>query len=411
MLVRDRFSLWGAAVLALAMLFGCDESSDADSEVPPNAQGQPITHDGIDIDDPNTCAGCHGAIVEEWRSSQHAQAHHSADPIYAAMRTLRMERQGAHLAERCASCHGPRAMDDVDGEVAQQGVSCATCHNLEGVDLGAGRGAKALRFDPGNRLRGSHDISPSAPAPHGVGAAAPWLTDGQTLCLSCHGEMANPAGAPTCTTGAEFALRSDPTQTCVGCHMPEVGTPSGAVSSRSSHRSHGFLGPHALWADEGDTGLMASALAAEASLEGSSAILRLRNLTGHALPSGFPGRMMLVRVVAFDAEGQELWRNVQRNPMAEDPQGVFGKVYVDGDGAPAMPPFAAALSRDSRLAPAEERTLRWELPEGVHRIEGTMLFRLVPPPAVALLGLDGNALGAPRPFLRFSAVRRAASGD
>ena len=405
----------GSAAIAFA---GCDETpepaapatQEASEQAPEGPPETPEAHAGIDIDDPNTCAGCHGAIVEEWRTSQHSRAHHSADPIYGAMRTLRMERQGEHLAQRCASCHGPRAIDDVDGEVAHQGVSCATCHNLEGVELAAGRGSKALRYAEGNVLRGPHNVASDSAAPHGVGAAAPWLTDGQTLCLSCHGAMANPAGAPTCTTGPEFGQRSDASETCVGCHMPEVATPSGIVSSRSSHRSHGFLGPHGLW-DGSDAGLMASALEGQGALEGNTATLRLRNLTGHALPTGFPGRMMIVRAIAFDAQGQERWRNFRENPMREDPQGVFNKVYVDGEGAPVMPPFAETLRRDSRLTPGEERTLRWELPEGVHRVEWTMLFRLLPPPAAAALGLGEHAQASPRPFARFEVVRSAASGD
>lgn len=384
------------AALAVVGLLGCDDDDAAAPEPPPEVQH-------VDIDDPSACGACHQSIVEEWRSSMHARAHHSADPVYGAMRDFRMGREGEETAGRCAQCHGPRDPANVDSEVARGGVTCATCHNLAGVDLADGtkRGARALERAADDTLRGPHAIDSAAPAAHGTGAAAPWLTDGRTICLACHGAMQNPAGVATCTTGTEAADAEEP---CTSCHMPEVDGASGVASERSQHRTHAFLGPHGLYGD-GGTDFMATALAVEASFDGSRLAVTLENRTGHALPTGFPGRMMLVRVSGFDGDGEAVWHNFGDAPMREDPAAVLTKVYVDAEGAPTMPPYATRLARDSRLTPRETRGLSWEPPAAVVRVEVTVLYRLLPPPAAQRLGIADRPEATARPILTVSAHR------
>ena len=398
-----------AAFAALALLASaCDEDeapaepSESVDESPEGAE----PHAGIDVDDPSVCAGCHAEVVREWRGSMHASAHHDADPIYGAMRTLRMGREGAELATKCANCHGPRDPANPDSAVARQGVSCATCHALEGVERGEGgrrRGAKALQWSPNGRLRGPHDVTSDA-APHPVGEAAPWITDGETLCLACHGEMTNAQGAPTCTTGTEHQAAAGD-GTCTHCHMPEVAGPRGAVSTRGTHRSHAFLGPHTLWAEEPEPAFMASAVALEGTLEGEALELRITNQTQHAMPSGFPGRMVLVRARGLDAEGEVVWQNFTDAPMQQDPDAVLNKVYHDAEGQPILPPYGVELVRDTRLRPDETRTLRWTVPEGVQKVEVALIYRLLPPPAVEALGLEGRPEAGARPFASLTVER------
>jgi hypothetical protein len=384
------------------------ESAQTESAQTESAQTEPTRpeatpHAGIDLDDPSACAACHGAVVEEWRTSMHARAHHEADPIYGGMRRFRMGREGEQLASRCAQCHGPREPDRPDGAVARTGVGCAACHAVEAIDRGDGArmGARAFTYADAT-LRGPHDVAADAPAPHGTGAAAPWIADGRTLCLTCHDAMENPQGAATCTTGAEYA-EGGTEATCTSCHMPEVEGPSGAVSSRASHRSHAFLGPHHLWR-EGDDGsaFLATAITATPSLEGRRLRLALHNETGHAMPTGFPGRMVLVRATGYDAAGEAVWRSFEDDPMAEDPDAVLNKVYVDAEGEPTMPPYGAELARDTRLRPGETRPLEWTVPEGVVRAEIQLLFRLLPPPAARRVGVEDTPLAEARPFLTVS---------
>lgn len=357
-----------------------------------------VTHASIDLDDPAQCAGCHGAVVEEWKTSMHAHAHHDNDPIYAGMRSLRMAKQGEQIAGKCAQCHNPRSPGDPDSPAGKAGVSCATCHHLAAVDTsGDKKGAKALTFASEPVLRGPHDISEGAAAPHGVGPAAPWLTDGQTVCLACHGVMKNPQGAPTCTTGSEHAEAATG-QSCTDCHMPEVQGSSGAVSTRPTHRSHAFLGGHTLYGEGASTDFMASAVDATLVRDGSRLDLTLTSTSGHSVPSGFPGRMVLVKAVGLDTDGKVVWSNSSDDPMAQDPQAVLNTGYVDADGKPVLPPFAAKKARDTRLVHGQPRTLSWTLPDGVATAKATLLYRLVPPPAVGPLGLEGSPLAEPRPF-------------
>ncbi|MEQ9650368.1 MAG: hypothetical protein RLO52_33005, partial [Sandaracinaceae bacterium] len=163
--------------------------------------------------------------------------------------------------------------------------------------------------------------------------------------------------------------------------------------------ANAFLGPHQLYADEPEQAFMASAVTVTPTLEGTSLRAPLRNESGHAMPTGFPGRVVFARATGYDAEGRVVWRSFESDPMAEDPDAVFGKVYVDAQGEPALPPYAASIARDSRLDPGETWELRWTVPEAVTRAELVLLFRLLPPPAARQLGLDESPLAGARPFL------------
>lgn len=381
------------------LVTGCGEDAPEPSSPEPTPE-EASPRAPMAVDEPDACSACHAAIVDEWRASMHARAHHGADVIYGAMRRLRMGREGDELAGRCAQCHSPRDPEDPESAAARTGVSCATCHNLDGVDDADGtrRGARALTRAEGDTLRGPHDVSADADAPHDTGAAAPWLSDGRTICLACHGSMQNAQGAATCTTGAEYAEASDE-RTCTGCHMPVVDAPAGSASERPSHRSHGFLGPHELYVEEGSSDFLATAVALSPALDGRTLRATLENRTGHALPTGFPGRMILVRATGYDASGEAVWHNFTDAPMAQDPDAVLNKVYVDAEGEPTLPPYAARLARDTRLRPGESRELSWTLPANVVRAEIALLYRLLPPPAAQRLGIADAPEAGARPFL------------
>jgi len=81
---------------------------------------------------------------------------------------------------------------------------------------------------------------------------------------------------------------------------------------------------------------------------------------------------------------------------AED-RPVLGKVYGDENGAPAMPPYASQLLKDTRLEPEATRTFSWDVPKEGARAEIKLLYRLLPPPAAKRLGIEGPESEA-RPF-------------
>lgn len=361
----------------------------------------------VDPDHVASCASCHAAIVDEWNQSMHARAHHDADPIYGAMRRLRMAKQGDAIAGKCAQCHNPRDPSAPDSPAGKAGVSCAACHNLVDVHAGSDRqpgavGAKALVFAEDSRMIGPHDPVVD-PMVHGRGPAAPFITDGQTLCLACHDTTHNPAGVAACTTGTEYAARADAARSCTSCHMPRVAGAATAVPGRTDHASHAFLGPHRAW-DQDDPAFLAQGVELAATLTDTLEVT-LRNRSGHGFPSAFPGRVATLVAVGIDDHGEAVWRNFAADPMQESPQSVLGKVYVDATGKPVMPPFATELKRDSRLTPDERRVVTFEVPADVVRVDVELHFRLVPGPAVEALGLSETPLAEPRVVTKVTATR------
>lgn len=396
-----------APILVLALgLLAC---SDCRREPVSGAQTEtvPSPTPRIDLDDPSACAACHGAVVEEWRTSMHAHAHHSRDPIYAALRSLRMERQGEAIAGECGSCHHPLAVQNFDSPVAAVGVGCRSCHGVREV-LPDGSDHAALAYAEDSRMFGPHDSAPGASPVHGTGPAAPHLVDGVTLCNACHREARNPAGVATCSTGIEHAVQQGP-RSCTSCHMPEVEGPSGAVSGRATHRSHAFLGPHRAlrseaWRSEEEGAFLRESVGLEARFDEDALIVILENRTGHGFPSGFPGRLGVVQVLGFDEADQEVFRAWREQP-SEAPSLMLGRFYVDDAGAPAMAAFATELARDSRLRAGEKREARVTVPAGVVRAEVALRYFLLPGPAARVLGLAEAPEAQPRLVARADARR------
>lgn len=340
----------------------------------------------LDAEDPATCEACHGAVVAEWRESQHSRAHHASDGVYGALRALRTAKQGAAIPNKCATCHNPRAPEEHETPAAKTGVSCATCHQIDGVHLENGaKGVAALV--PGPALRGPHDIPDGTSPVHATGSALTALTDGRTVCLACHGEEKNPAGVVTCATGVEHAAGGD-AKPCASCHMDDVTGPSGAVSTRASHKSHRFRGP-LLAARAGQPGILAEAIALSGAFEGEHFVAKLENRSGHAFPTGFPGRVAMLELRGLDDGGATIFENLADDPMKDHPEAVFNRAFVGADDKPAIAAFATREVRDTRLKPGETRAITVELPAAVHSVELRLRFVLVPKPLASALGYDG----------------------
>jgi len=360
----------------------------------------------IDIDRPGNCVACHAAIVDEWQQSMHSRAHHDRDPIYGLMRAVRMEKQGAHIAGNCAQCHNPRSPENTSTPAALAGVSCAACHNIESVHRDSARvGAEALRFRNDDQLASGRDLPGGASAAHPTGKGIAALRDGETLCLACHDATRTPNRVAACTTGPEYAERRDTSETCVSCHMPELEGPAGAVGRQDAHRSHAFAGPHRAWYQD-DPSILQQAVSLNLRMEGDELRLTLKNNSAHAFPSGFPGRLAVLRLIGRDADNTEVWRNFKNDPMAEDPQAMLNKVYVNADGKPVPAPFSTALKRDNRLRADESRTLSYSLPSGVVEVEAALDFRLLPAKLADFIGLPDNAIERDKRTIAREVLRR-----
>lgn len=342
----------------------------------------------LDVNDASTCEKCHAAVVVEWRESLHSRAHHSKDPLYGALRTLRLEKQGPHIPGVCANCHNPQDQQDFESPAAQAGVSCAVCHQLDAVHLAEGKkGVQVLVKGADKVLRGPHDLENGVAPLHGTGPKLEALADGKTLCLACHAEEKNPAGLSTCSTGIEYAAKGE-TRSCAECHMPQVQAPSGPVSSRPTHRSHRFIGPHQAQRLN-EPGLLAESVKLSGRFEGGKLIATLENLTGHSFPTGFPARMVVLDLVALDAAGQEVFRNVKAEPMKEHPEAVLNRAFVDAEGKPSLAPFAAKEVRDARLKPGEVREVAVAVPASAVKAELKLRFFLAAPPMVKAINYQG----------------------
>lgn len=357
-------------------------------ETPPMVEPAPVeptsAKASVDLDDPASCAPCHGEVVAEWESSMHAQAHAERDPIYGGMRALRIKVQGEAVGAQCPVCHDPRAPDAPDSPAGRAGVSCAACHAVAEVHRDRGPGARALVFD--GVIRGARDVPDGASPAHPTGPGAPFLADGTSLCLACHDATTTPSGAAACTTGPEYA-EGGGVPSCTTCHMPEVDGPAGAASTRGTHRSHRFPGAHAPL--HGDPGFLAGAVDLAVDDGSDPIVVTVTNRTAHAFPTGFPGRVAQVVLEGTDGSGAP-WVSPPDVPGSR-----LGKVYVDADGKPVAAPFSVALEEDTRLRPRETRTLQIPRPAGVQGFVAEVHLRLLPPPLARSFGLEGSPLAEP----------------
>lgn len=390
------------SLTALAAQAGCEKRAPTNLRAVEIAADMAKAGVVVNLDDPQTCVSCHPAIVAEWQESMHSRAHHDLDPLYGAMRTFRMAKEGPALAQKCANCHDPRDVAAPDSPAGRSGVSCATCHDLAAVHADK-RGAEALVRTPGGGFRGVHDLLPGASPVHATGPAQPALVDGRTVCLACHAQESNKAGLTTCETGLEMDKAHD-ARSCTSCHMPEIQAPNGPVSTRPTHRSHAFLGPHRAYLQK-DAGILREAVTLAGRIDGERAVFTLENKSAHAFPTGFPARMAALVVRGLDASGAEVFRNIKEEPMKDHPEAVLNKVFHDAEGKPTLAAYGVKLARDSRLGPAEKREIAVPLPAGVVKVEATLKLWLIAGQAAKTLGVTGLPEAKPVDVVTVSAAR------
>lgn len=328
---------------------------------------QPETVKVEEAEPKRDCRACHGRTANgkndpyfSWRGGM--MAHAALDPVFLAARAV-ANQDVPGVGEFCNRCHAPSgwlagrskppngaALNKND---KAQGVGCALCHRL--VDPRSQEAKKLVRDVPpgfGNAMmvvgkkglyRGPYP-DPEMAAHHT--AMKSGFQASSQLCGTCH-DVSNPLAATNVRTQAphayghiertfsEWELSAfNGTQTCQSCHYEPV--PGGGKSTRSKssrHRDH-FV-PHGptggstwtqdalayLWKGKFSVDVKALAankkkarrlLARSASLKVTvtspqRAVLRVTNLTGHKLPTGYPeGRRMWVNVRYLDAKGKVL---------------------------------------------------------------------------------------------------------
>lgn len=322
---------------------------------------------GIEFAKVQQCIMCHsqtpnGAAdpVFSWQGGMMAQA--GRDPVFrAAMTVANQDIEG--VGEYCLRCHAPRGWLEgrstpTDGSALNredmQGVSCDVCHRfVDPMSAEAkalvkqpppGYGNAMMVVDPQNMVRGPYGDGRGA-MPHRV-AKSEFHAAGE-LCATCH-NVSNPLHAEDATqqpphayghierTYSEWRLSdfADPDngRTCQSCHYPTVeggGQASRYTPIQRDHFvKHGPVGGSTwtkdavamLWKtrDVDPKALEVGKQRARALLKTAAeldltfpasdrAVLRITNLTGHKLPTGYPeGRRMWVHARYLDADGKLL---------------------------------------------------------------------------------------------------------
>lgn len=320
-------------------------------------------------DDPGHCQICHLSqsdannvtITSDWQGSM--MAHAARDPIfYAALAVANKYVSGA--GEYCLRCHSPtgwlegRSTPPTGMGLAGndlEGVHCDACHRMKDPMIpdstadpavpGYGNGMYVVQV-PKLPKRGPFA---DALAVHRIVADS--FQQSADLCGVCH-NVSNPLYAanpitqspheysPIERTYSEWLLswyaQQGETGNCQSCHMraePGYGSNIPGTPLRPNVPKHDLTGGNTFVPDiladfwgkgidasrlaEGKqraTSMLQSAAALEASLhrlpDTVTVLVRITNLTGHKLPTGYPeGRRMWLNVVGRDAYGDTVFQS------------------------------------------------------------------------------------------------------
>ncbi|MHC4186873.1 MAG: multiheme c-type cytochrome [Planctomycetota bacterium] len=322
---------------------------------------------GIEFAKVQQCMMCHANTKNgdadpffSWRGGMMAQA--ARDPVFRAALTIsNQDIEG--VGEFCLRCHAPRGWlenrsEPADGSALNKedmyGVSCDICHRF--IDPVSEEAKKLVKYVPpgyGNAMMVA-DISNTVRGPYGDGLGAmphkvmksPFHASGQ-LCGTCH-DISNPLYAEDVNSQApysfghiertysewelsDFAKRGNE-GSCQACHYDiiEGGGQSSRFGSiqREYFVKHGPVGG-STWVQDAtwlvwngqdmdrkalDMGkqrsekLLQNAAELKLSFDKPGFVsLRITNLSGHKLPSGYPeGRRMWINVKFFNSSGEVL---------------------------------------------------------------------------------------------------------
>jgi len=278
-----------------------------------------------------------GSAFDTWAGS--AMGHSARDPLFlAALVEAEADRPG--VGDFCLRCHAPEAWLQgrcfpTDGSALvpeDSGVTCSVCHRMDETDWI--RNGQYMVGDDSD-IRGPYGDSA---APHHKQQST-WLSDSK-LCGTCH-DLFNPLVRRRNLDGSE-RLALFPEQTtysewlasafaregrgCIDCHMPDLKGPiADEHPSRADRSSHALVGGNAFLLDA-IAFLYPSLDLSEQLSRGRSRVLNLlgtaaeieitapqevrrgetfqievkvTNLSGHKLPTGYPdGRRVFISLNA-----------------------------------------------------------------------------------------------------------------
>jgi hypothetical protein len=373
------------------------------------------------------CVACHNNLVapsgedvsigSTWRSTMMANS--ARDPYWQASvrrETIDHPTRAAETQDECAACHMPMSrritreaggLGDVFAhlqknggkehtalhQLAMDGVSCTTCHQIDADKLGTRENFNAnfvMRPTPADGVRqifgpyqidaGRRTIMRSVSG--FVQAQAPHITE-SALCATCHtlyttafGSSGEAMGSLPEQMNYQEWQHSDfekEQRSCQSCHMPAVPGPIRISSvlgeTRGSLSRHVFVGGnahmvrllnryrHELGVEALPSELEATAQATLRQLQQDTATVAIanahqegprltfdidvRNLTGHKFPTGYPSRRAWLHVIVHDAAGRTIFES-----GAIDDAGVIAGNENDADPRAFEPHYARITRAD-----------------------------------------------------------------
>ncbi len=301
------------------------------------------------------CGDCHRDIYKMWRASAHAKS--MEDPVFLIALRETEAREGKTVSQVCISCHAPTVAITKDFELKQklswEGVGCDVCHSIVAVDTKGP--APKLVYKMGSAKRGP--IRDAASMAHEVEYSE--LHTQSIVCAPCH-EFANAEGTPLMTTFTEWksSEAAKTGKTCQLCHMAR--TRADVVDPKVKRVPDSHVNVHQV---PGGHSIEQLHKALEVTLhpkrEGDALLLQvsLRNKgAGHAVPTGMPGRRVILDVRVRTNQGGE-----------RDERKIYGRSFVGATGAPITRDsafFARGVREvsDTRIKPDEKRVEAFRFP-------------------------------------------------
>lgn len=321
------------------------------------------------------CATCHENIYNQWIGSMHAKSTLDKDILYNAMYTWAMKDTKGKIAQKCKNCHYPYYFLEDTTESTQidksRPVDCLYCHAIGDIHKAPVFSEK--KYSSENNTNSDYHIIEKRDH-----------YTNEKICMLCHAELSNPKNVPICITGNEYYNQNTSKQSCQSCHMPVLqGLKSSECDSSESIRAHTFVGPH-------NKDFLYKSLKLYGHFNGDTLNITVDNSEiPHGYPTGTPLRMVLLKVIGFDENNKIIYQNWKVNPVVEDQQAVFARLFEDEENNFPVPPWRASnVKIDTRLKPQEIRNIKYEVPVSVKSVSAKVFFLLAPIPILNQLKID-----------------------
>ncbi len=329
-----------ASLVVANLPLGCSSKSSGDT--PASDAGPTYV-----FRDPQSCKQCHEQHVAEWEGSMHAYA--EKDPVFRAVADVQASDFVGEGGQFCTECHtvpgflqyetpiisgpgGQKVQRTADLSVAASaGVSCDVCHSATQVLTNVNA---QILFLPNGTVRGPFPDAMANDVHQSV--FSPLHTTGD-LCAACHNVKLpfNFRNVPLESTGFEWNTwrSSGGDKQCQDCHMPErgIGPAAKGGPDRKLH-THTFVGVDVALTDHPDKDRQLAAvkdlvtkavelgavLVTDASAKTTGFTASLKNVAGHAVPSGVTSeRRMWLEATLTDGQGVSVYRTGMLDPNGD----------------------------------------------------------------------------------------------